>query len=159
MLSCHDCLAPVDLQDLKVRDGARMVGRRGLLRLWIVVTAIWLGGCFWFGAARWHWFAPNRVYVVADTNDEKYQVEAAPDTPEDEVALFVQKSAGSKWLRKECAKDRRGPWCDVVTSFQMPKQYFTWQYLAVSIGVPLSLLAVGAALSSAPTGLRRSAPR
>jgi predicted metal-dependent hydrolase len=91
------------------------------------------------------------------SNDEKYRVDVPPGTPEDEVALFVQKSAGSKWLRKECAKDRSAPWCDVAGSFQMPRQYFTWQYLAVSMGGPLSLLLVGNALYWAFSGFRRSA--
>ena len=131
--------------------------RRGLFRLWVLVTAIWLVGCIWFGATKWHWFEASRVYEVADTNDEKYRVETPPDTPQDEIALFVEKSAGSKWLRKECEKDRRGPWCDVVTSFKMPRQYFTWQYLTVSIGGPLSLLMVGSALYWAFSGFRRDA--
>src|SRR5258708_24053738 len=86
--------------------------RRGLFRVWVLVTAFWLLGCIWFGAKNWHWFEANRVYEVADANDEKYQVEAAPDTPLDEIVLFVQKSAGSKRLRKECEKDWRGPWCE-----------------------------------------------
>jgi hypothetical protein len=94
---------------------------------------------------------------VADTNDEKYQVEAPPDTPLDEIVLFVQKSAGSKRLRKECEKDWRGPWCDVFTSFKMPRQYFTWQYLIASIGGPLFLLMVGSALYWAFSGFRRAA--
>ncbi len=131
--------------------------RRGLFRLWILVTAFWLLGCIWFGATNWHWFEANRVYEVADTNDEKYQVEAAPDTPLDEIVLFVQKSAGSKRLRKECEKDWRGPWCDVFTSFKMPRQYFTWQYLTASIGGPLFLLMVGSALYWAFSGFRRAA--
>ena len=130
---------------------------RELFRLWVIVTALWLMGCIWFGATNWHWFQPGRVYEVADTNDEKYRVEAPPGTPEDAAALFVQKSAGSKWLRKECAKDRRGPWCDVVTSFQMPRQYFSWQYLAVSIGGALALLMVGFAFYWPPSAFRRSA--
>ena len=46
---------------------------RGLFRLWVLLTAIWLMGCVWFGATNWHWFQPSRVYEVADTNDEKYQ--------------------------------------------------------------------------------------
>ena len=132
---------------------------RRLFRVWVLLTAIWLVGCVWFGASNWHWFQPSRVYEVADTNDEKYRVDVPPGTPEDEVALFVQKSAGSKWLRKECAKDRSAPWCDVAGSFQMPRQYFTWQYLAVSIGGPLSLLMVGSALYWAFSGFRRSADR
>ena len=131
--------------------------RRGLFQLWALVTALWLVGCIWFGATHWHWFQPVRVYQVADANDEKYQVEALADTPEDEVALFVQKSAGSKWLRKECAKDKRGPGCDIVKSFQMPREYFTWQYLAVSTGGTLSLLLVGAALYRPFAGFRREA--
>jgi hypothetical protein len=153
-----DCMAASDLPErLECQRGARMNTRRGLFRLWVLLTAIWLLGCIWFGATNWHWFEASRIYEVADTNDEKYRVETAADTPEDEVALFVQKSAGSKWLRKECAKDRREPWCDVVTSFIMPRQYFSWQYLTVSIAVPLSLLMVGSALYWALSGFRRSA--
>jgi hypothetical protein len=131
--------------------------RSRLFWLWVLMTAFWLLGCIWFGATKWHWFEASRVYEVADTNDEKYRVETPPDTPEDEVALFVQKSAGSKWLRKECARDRRGPWCDVVTSFRMPREYFTWQYLAVSIGGSLLLLLVGSALYWSFSGFRRDA--
>ena len=131
--------------------------RRGLFRLWVLVTAFWLLGCIWFGATNWHWFEANRVYEVANTNDEKYQVEAPPDTPPDEIVLFLQKSAGSKLLRKECEKDWRGPWCDVFTSFKMPRQYFTWQYLTASIGGPLFLLMVGSALYWAFSGFRRAA--
>ena len=116
---------------------------RGLFRLWIFVTTIWLLGCIWFGATNWHWFESSRSYEVADANDEKYRVEIPPDSTDDEILVFVQKSAGSKWLRKQCAKDQRGPWCDVVTSLKMPRQYFNWQYLAVSIGGTLSLLIAG----------------
>jgi hypothetical protein len=133
-----------------------MNGWRRLFRLWIFVTAIWLLGSIWFGATKWHWFESSRFHEVADANDEKYKVEIPPDSPDDEILEFVQRSAGSNWLRKQCAKDSRGPWCDVVTSLKMPRQYFTWQYLAVSIGVPLSLLMAGAALYWG-SGFRRSA--
>jgi hypothetical protein len=134
-----------------------MGGRRGLFGLWILVTAMWLSGCVWFGATHWHWFETSRVHQIADANDEKYRVEIPPDAADDEVLEFVQKAAGSKWLRKQCAKDRRGPWCDVVTSLKMPRQYFTWQYLAVSIGGTLALLTVGFALYWPLSGFRRSA--
>ena len=133
-----------------------MDARRRFFRLWIVLTAIWLFGGLWFGATKWHWFEATRTYEIADGNDEKYRVEVDPDSTDDEILGFVQRSAGSKWLRKQCAKDARGPWCDVVTSLKMPKQYFTWQYLAVLIGAPLSLLMAGYALQSAFTGFRRS---
>jgi hypothetical protein len=126
-----------------------MNARRGLFRLWILLTAIWLSGCIWFGATKWHWFDATRIYEVADSNDEKYRVEVDPDSTDDEVLAFVQKSAGSKWLRKQCAKDMRGPWCDVVTSLRMPRQYFTWPYLVISIGAPLLLLMIGYALHRA----------
>ena len=135
-----------------------MNGWRGLFRLWIVVTAVWLLGCLWFGATTWHWFEASRFHEVADANDEKYRVEIPPDSADDEILAFVQKSAGSKWLRKQCARDRRGPWCDVVTSLKMPRQYFTWPYLAVSGGVTLLLLMVGSALYWGRSDLfRRSA--
>lgn len=134
-----------------------MNGWRGLFRLWILVTGIWLAGCLWFGATKWHWFESARFHEVADANDEKYRVEIPPDADDEDVLEFVQKAAGSKWLRKQCAKDRRGPWCDVVTSLKMPRQYFSWQYLAVSIGVPLSLLMAGAAFYWPRSGTARSA--
>ena len=131
--------------------------RRGLFQLWIVLTAIWLLGCIWFGATKWHWFEATRIYEVADANEEKYRVDVDPDSTDDEILAFVQKSAGSKWLRKQCAKDMRGPWCDVVTSLRMPRQYFTWQYLAIMIGGPLSLLIVGYLLQTASSRFRRPA--
>jgi hypothetical protein len=134
----------------------RMDPRRRLFLLWIGVTAIWLLGGLWFGATKWHWFETTRIYEVADANEEKYRVEVDPESTDDEILAFVQKSAGSKWLRKQCSRDVRGPWCDVVTSLKMPRQYFTWQYLAILIGGPLSLFMVGYALQSALAGLRRS---
>ena len=129
---------------------------RGLLRLWIVLTAIWLLGCVFVGATKWHWFEATQIYEVADGNDEKYRVEVDPESTDDEILAFVQKSAGSKWLRKQCAKDMRGPWCDVVTSLRMPRQYFTWPYLVISIGVPLLLLVIGYGVHWAFPGFRRS---
>ena len=132
-----------------------MKGWRGLFRLWIFVTTIWLLGCLWFGATTWHWFEASQFHEVADANEEKYRVEIPPDSTDDEVLEFVQKSAGSKWLRKQCARDSRGPWCDVVTSLKMPRQYLSWPYLAVSIGVPLSLLIVGSGLYGASSGFQR----
>jgi len=130
--------------------------RRRLFLLWIGVTAIWLLGGLWFGATKWHWLQATQIYEVADGNDEKYRVEVDPDSTDDEILAFVQKSAGSKWLRKQCARDVRGPWCDVVTSLKMPRQYFTWQYLAVLIGGPLSLLVVGYTLTLQSAFARRS---
>jgi hypothetical protein len=125
------------------RNEGHMHVRGGLFGVWLLVTAIWLGGCIWFGATKWHWFEANQVYEVADPNNEKYRVEVDPDSTDDEILAFVQKSAGSKWLRKQCSKDARGPWCDVVTSLKMPRQYFSWQYLVLSIGGLLLLLMVG----------------
>ena len=130
--------------------------RRRLFRLWLAVTAIWLVGCIWFGAAKYHWFESVRIHEVADSNDEKYRIEIDPASTDDEVLEFVQKSAGSKWLRRQCARDMRGPWCDVVTSLKMPRQYFTWPYLVVSIGGTLSLLMAGSALFWTSPGFRRS---
>lgn len=125
--------------------------RRRLFVMWILLAATWLVGCTWFGAARWHWFEATRIYEVADGNDERYRVEVDPDSTDDEILAFVQRSAGSKWLRKQCARDVRGPWCDVVSSLKMPRQYFTWQYLAISIGGSLLLLTFAAF-----AGFRRS---
>jgi hypothetical protein len=130
--------------------------RRGIFWLWLLVTAIWTLGCIWYGATTFHWLEPAQISEVADPNDEKYRVEIDPALTDDEILAFVQKSAGSKWLRRQCAKDVRGPWCDVVTSLKMPRQYFTWQYLAVSIGGLLSLLIVGYALFLKPSGFRRA---
>ena len=133
-----------------------MLERRGIFWLWLLATAIWTLGCIAYGATTFHWLEPAQISEVADPNDEKYRVEIDPASTDDEILAFVQKSAGSKWLRKQCAKDARGPWCDVVTSLKMPRQYFTWQYLAVSIGGLLSLLVVGAALFLRSSGFRRA---
>ena len=131
--------------------------RRGVFWLWLLATAIWIAGSIAFGTTRFHWFEPAQISEVADPNDEKYRVEIDPASTDDEILAFVQKAAGSKWLRKQCAKDIRGPWCDVVTSLKMPRQYFTWQYLALSIGGLLALLLVGSALFLKSFGFRRAA--
>jgi len=131
--------------------------RRGIFWLWLLATAIWIVGSIGYGATKFHWFEPPQISEVADPNDEKYRVEIDPASTDDEILAFVQKSAGSKWLRKQCAKDVRGPWCDVVTSLRMPRQYFTWQYLAVSIGGLLLLLIVGSAIFLKSFGFRRDA--
>jgi hypothetical protein len=131
--------------------------RRGIFWLWLLATAIWIVGSIGYGATKFHWFEPPQISEVADPNDEKYRVEIDPASTDDEILAFVQKSAGSKWLRKQCAKDVRGPWCDVVTSLKMPRQYFTWQYLAVSIGGLLLLLIVGSAIFLKSFGFRRDA--
>ena len=125
--------------------------RHGAFWLWLLVTAVWIVGSIGYGATKFHWLEPAQISEVADPNDEKYRVEIDPASTDDEILAFVQKSAGSNWLRKQCAKDVRGPWCDVVTSLKMPRQYFTWQYLAASIGGLLSLLLVGAVLFIKPS--------
>ena len=131
--------------------------RHGAFWLWLLVTAVWIVGSIGYGATKFHWFEPPQISEVADPNEEKYRVEIDPASTDDEILAFVQKSAGSKWLRKQCAKDVRGPWCDVVTSLRMPRQYFTWQYLAVSIGGLLLLLIVGSAIFLKSFGFRRDA--
>ena len=133
-----------------------MLERRGIFWLWLLVTVIWILGCIAYAARQFHWYEPAQISEVADPNDEKYRVEIDPASTDDEILAFVQKSAGSKWLRKQCAKDVRGPWCDVVTSLKMPRQYFTWQYLAVSIGGLLSLLMIGSAFFLKSSGFRRA---
>jgi len=130
--------------------------RPGVFWLWLLVTALWIVGSIGYGATKFHWFEPSQLSEVADPNDEKYRVEIDPASTDEEILAFVQKSAGSKWLRRQCAKAVRGPWCDVVTSLKMPRQYFTWQYLAVSIGGLLSLLIAGSAFFLKSSGFRRA---
>jgi hypothetical protein len=62
LLGSPQSLAPIDRREALRRAGAaRMHERRGIFRLWILVTAIWTAGCIAYGATTFHWLEPAQI--------------------------------------------------------------------------------------------------
>lgn len=132
--------------------------RRGLFRLWILFSVLWILTCAVAVASAWRWFEASHIYKVTDPNKEEYLVEAPPWVPEIEIIEFAKTTLGDKWQRPECSKEKRGPWCEIPVKMKMPREYFSWSIFGLLFGVPAFLFAFGAAIYWSLAGFKASPP-
>jgi hypothetical protein len=111
------------------------------LRLWILLTGLWVMGCGTFAAIEGQWFQPNHVYEIVDPNGGEYVVETPANISPQGVADYVEKVLG---FRPDCLKDPRGPWCDCPKVSTMPRDYT--KLIAILLLPPMILLALGSSI-------------
>ena len=126
---------------------------RGLFRLWLTLSVLWIGGIFSIVALDGGFSTKTKVFDVEGSAKARYQVTApAPTTPE-EVVGFAKLHP-----REDCNQNNAGPWCQYPVKLEMPAKEFNKAPLYAALGLPVFVLFAGAGLYWALAGFRRSSP-
>lgn len=123
---------------------------RGLFRLWLLVSALWVAGWGVVMFDRGN-FSPNKTFEIEGPNKEKYEVIAPATTTEAGALAFVQANK-----RADCSQNS-GPWCIYPVKLKMPEDPIDSAAVYAAIGVPTAVFLLGAALFWAISGFRQRA--
>jgi hypothetical protein len=124
---------------------------RGLFRLWLVSSALWIAGLSAVFITDQHLFEANKTFDVEGRFKEKYEVVAPPNATETEVVAFAQRNQ-----RTDCSESKNGPWCDFPVKLQMPRKAIDPTMIYVALTVPMGALLIGGGLYWALSGFRRT---
>ena len=125
---------------------------RGLFRLWVIFSALWIAVLSAIFIVDGHLFEANKTFDIEGRFKERYVVLAPPNASREEVIAFVEKNQ-----RKECTGNESEPWCLFPVELQMPRKATmdpTMIYLA--LGVPAGALLIGGGFFWALSGFRRT---
>ena len=124
---------------------------RGLFRLWVILSLLWIAGLSAIFIADEHLLEANKTYEVEGRFKERYEVVAPPNASQEAVIAFAQQNA-----RIDCSESKRGPWCDHPVKLQMPREEIKLTAIYLAFGVPAAALLVGYGLFWALSGFRRT---
>lgn len=125
---------------------------RGLFRLWVVLSALWVAICVAIIIIDGRLLETNMTYEIESRFKERYEVVAPARATESEVVAFAEQNK-----RTDCTESNTGPWCSYPAKLQMPPNPFDWFSVYLGFGVPAAALLLGADLHSAFSGFRRAA--
>ena len=116
--------------------------RRGLLRLWVVFSLVWLLGCGVWGLSQRH-AGIGAKFPVTDPNGLKFVVTAPVGATKADVLYFVRNSDVVKMRQADCGKQHSVS-CRREIPVQMPGVIEdVVRVLVFSIAVPLIVLILG----------------
>jgi hypothetical protein len=126
---------------------------RGLFRLWLILSVLWIGGIVSMMALDGDFSVKTKVYDIEGTAKERYQVTAPATSTPEEVVAFAKLHP-----RDDCSQSNTGPWCQSPVKLEMPAKEFNKAPVYVGFGVPVVVLFAGAGLYWALAGFRRNSP-
>ena len=116
--------------------------RLGLLRLWVVVSVLWLAACGAWALFQWQAGTSAR-YPVTDPNGLKFIVIAPAGTAKADILPFVRNSEVVKRWQADCSKERSFS-CRQEIPVQLPGEFFdVVQFLIFAMSIPLLVLVLG----------------
>jgi hypothetical protein len=124
---------------------------RGLFRLWLVLSALWIAVLSVVLVKDEHLFKATNKFEVEGRFKEKYEIVAPPNATETEIADFVLRNQ-----RTDCSESKNGPWCDFPVKLQMPRKPVNPTPIYVALAVPMGALLIGCGLYWALSGFRRT---
>jgi hypothetical protein len=124
---------------------------RGLFRLWVIFSALWIGVLSTIFVVDQHLLEKNGTYEIEGPFKEKYEIVAPPNTFATEIDAFLKQHR-----RADCSEEKTGPWCSYPVKLEMPSKAIDPSMIYVAIGVPAGALLIGAALYWALLGFRRT---
>ncbi|MCA1533846.1 hypothetical protein I6F21_14885 [Bradyrhizobium sp. NBAIM03] len=124
---------------------------RGLFRLWVIFSAIWITGLLAIYIAEAHLLEAKRTFEVEGPAKEKYEILAPPNATEAEVVAFAQQNP-----RTDCSANKSGPWCSYPAKLEMPRKPIDLLAIYLAVGVPVGTLLVGGGFYWALSGFRRT---
>jgi len=146
------CVFSCEILAMGLREGNAVNWGRGLFRLWVIFSALWIAGLSAIFIVDAHLLEPNKTYEIEGRFKEKYELVAPPNFSPEEVVAFAQKNQ-----RTDCSENKRGPWCDYPVKLEMPRKAPGLTMLYVAIGVPAGALLIGGGFFWALSGFRRTA--
>jgi hypothetical protein len=133
------------------REGSAVNWGRGLFRLWVIFSALWIAVLSAIFIEDGHLLEANKTYEIEGRLKEKYEVVAPPNASAAEVVAFTEQNK-----RTDCTENKSGPWCDYAAKLQMPRKPIDPTMIYAALGVPAGTLLIGAALYWALSGFRRT---
>lgn len=124
---------------------------RGLFRLWVIFSALWIAVLSTIFVVDQHLLEKNATYEVEGRFKEKYEVVAPQNASLEQVVAFAQQNQ-----RTDCSENKRGPWCDFPVKLQMPRKAIDPTMIYAALCIPAGTLLIGAALYWALSGFRRT---
>jgi hypothetical protein len=128
--------------------------RHGFLRLWVVVSLIWLLACGGWALFQWHG-GIGAKFPVTDPGGLKFVVTAPFGTAKSDVLSFVRSSEVVKKWQADCSKERSDP-CRRDIRVQMPGVIEDIvRFLVFAMSVPLLALILGLICGWVISGFRK----
>jgi hypothetical protein len=124
---------------------------RGLFRLWVIFSALWIAVLSAIFIKDGHLLEANKTYDIEGRFKEKYEVVAPPNASPEEVVAFAKQNQ-----RTDCSENKSGPWCDYPAKFQMPRKALDPTMIYVAFGIPAGALLIGGGFFWALLGFRRT---
>ncbi|MGJ4953956.1 hypothetical protein [Bradyrhizobium sp. HKCCYLS20291] len=126
---------------------------RGLFRLWLTMSILWIGGILSIVALDGGFSTKTRVYDVEGSVRERYQVTAPATTSSEEAVSFAK-----LYPREACNQDKTGPGCQFPVQLEIPAREYNKAPLYAALSLPIFALVAGAGLywALAGFGFRRS---
>ncbi|MCA1452798.1 hypothetical protein I6F35_06135 [Bradyrhizobium sp. BRP22] len=124
---------------------------RGLFRLWVILSALWIAALSAIFITEAHLLEAKKTFEVEGPAKEKYEILAPPDATEAEVVAFAQKNP-----RTDCSPGKSGPWCSYPAKLEMPRKPIDLLAIYLAFGVPAGVLLVGSGFYWALSGFRRT---
>ncbi len=124
---------------------------RGLFRLWVIVSVLWIAVLSAMFVKDEHLLEANKTYDVEGRFKEKYEVVAPPNASLEQVVAFAQQNQ-----RTDCSEIKTGPWCDYPVKLQMPRKAMDPALIYVALGGPAVALLIGSGFFWALSGFRRT---
>jgi hypothetical protein len=129
---------------------------RGLLRLWVVFSLVWLLACGAWGLSQWHAGIGSR-FPVTDPSGLKFIVTAPVGTPKTEILPFLRRSDVVKRWQADCNRERSAS-CRREIPVHMPGVMEDFvRSLVFAISTPFVVLVLGLVGSWVIFGFRRPA--
>lgn len=125
--------------------------KRGLFRVWLLFSALWIAACVGLGIVTGRMLEANRTYEIIGPNNERVDIVAPPTATNADVIAFYKQNQ-----RPDCSKDKTGPWCDHPVQLKMPGKQFPPFLIYLALGVPIATFILGGSLYWALAGFSRS---
>jgi hypothetical protein len=124
---------------------------RGLFRLWVIFSALWIAICAAIVVIEARLLDPTKTYEIEGRSKERYDVVAPASATELEAVAFAEKNR-----RTDCTEGKTGPWCSYPVKLYMPHNPIDWFFVYLGLGLPVMVLILGVGLSWAFSGFRRA---
>lgn len=122
--------------------------RRGLFRMWLLLSSLWLATCAAIVIIDARLFEPTKTYEIGGRSKERYEITAPAYVTEAQVVAFAKQNE-----RSDCTSST-GPWCSYPLKLQMPGRPVEWALIYVGVGVPAVLLLIGSGFYWAFAGFK-----
>lgn len=122
---------------------------RGLFRIWLFGSALWICACAAFAALGAGLFEKSKTYEIEGRFKEKYEVRAPGNATAEEAVAYAEQRK-----RVDCTQEQTGPWCAFPLKLEMPAKPIDWRIVYLAIAIPAAALVLGGGLFWALAGFR-----